>query len=262
MNNLKLITENQKLAFCLVTVAPIRSEASDSSEIVSQLLFGEPVEILKFHETWINIRTIMDGYEGHVDIKHLLPLTNKEFKNWLNDFSYQEEFTKSITTAWGKQLTSRGSFISSESTFKIGDFAFSQNVEERKFSTSLVESAKELVNVPYLWGGKSVFGIDCSGFVQLIFRLHNFNLPRDAYQQAEIGETIEFINSQPGDLAYFINKKGKIIHVGLVIGNSKIIHASGRVRIDNLTASGIFNTDYNKETHQLHFIRRVSSQMQ
>ena len=125
MNNLKLITENQKLAFCLVTVAPIRSEASDSSEIVSQLLFGEPVEILKFHETWINIRTIMDGYEGHVDIKHLLPLTNKEFKNWLNDFSYQEEFTKSITTAWGKQLTSRGSFISSESTFKIGDFAFS-----------------------------------------------------------------------------------------------------------------------------------------
>lgn len=106
-------------------------------------------------------------------------------------------------------------------------------------------------------GGKSVYGIDCSGFVQLIFRLFDFNLPRDAYQQAEIGESIEFQDSKPGDLAYFINKNGKIIHVGIIIENSNIIHASGRVRIDQLSESGIFNADYAKESHQLHSIKRI-----
>jgi hypothetical protein len=257
MNNLKLITENQKLAFCLVSVAPLRNDPNDGAEIVSQLIFGEPVEVLLFGEPWVKIRTILDGYEGFVDIKHLLPLTEKEFKKWLNEFSYQQEFTKFIIAPWGKQLISMGSLISSEPNFKIGEFHFSLHIEELKVTKSPVELAKVLLNVPYLWGGKSVFGIDCSGFVQLIFRLHDFNLPRDAYQQAEIGELIEYQDSKPGDLAYFINKNGKIIHVGILIENSNIIHASGRVRIDQLTESGIYNADYDKETHQLHCIKRV-----
>ncbi len=257
MNNLKLITENQKLAFCLVSVAPMRNDPNDGAEIVSQLVFGEPVEVLLFGEPWVKIRTILDGYEGFVDIKHLLSLTEKEFKKWLNEFSYQQEFTKFIIAPWGKQLISTGSLISSEPNFKIGEFRFTQHVEELKVTKSPVELAKELLNVPYLWGGKSVFGIDCSGFVQLILRHNDFNLPRDAYQQAEIGELIEFHDSKPGDLAYFINNKGKIIHVGMIIENSNIIHASGRVRIDQLTESGIYNADYNKETHQLHCIKRV-----
>ncbi len=257
MNNLKLISENQKLAFCLVSVAPIRSEASDGSEIVSQLLFGEPVEILKFGDPWIKIRTILDGYEGFMDIKHLLPLTEKEFKKWLSEFSYQEEFINTIHTPWGKQLTSRGSLISIDSNFKIGDFAFSHNLKAGELTLSPVDLAKELLNVPYLWGGKSIFGIDCSGFIQLIFRLFDINLPRDAFQQAEIGELVEFKDSMPGDLAYFINKNDKIIHVGLIIENENIIHASGRVRIDQLTESGIFNSDYARDTHKLHFIKRI-----
>lgn len=257
MNNLKLITENQKLGFCMVSVAPLRNDSNDSAEIVSQLLFGEPVEVLFFGEPWVKIRTILDGYEGYMDIKHLLPLTEKELKKWLNEFSYQREFNMFINTPWGKQLTSQGSLISSQQNFRIGEFNFSQQLEEKTERKSLLETAKELLNVPYLWGGKSVYGIDCSGFVQLIFRLFDFNLPRDAYQQAEIGESIEFQDSKPGDLAYFINKNGKIIHVGILIENSKIIHASGRVRIDQLTKTGIFNVDYNKETHQLHSIKRV-----
>jgi hypothetical protein len=257
MNNLKLITENQTLGFCMVSVAPLRIDSSDGAEIVSQLLFGEPIEVLLFGEPWVKIRTILDGYEGFMDIKHLFPLTEKEFKKWLNEFSYQREFTKLIFTPWGKQLTSQGSLISSEQNFRIGEFNFSQQVEEKTERKSLIEMAKELLNVPYLWGGKSVYGIDCSGFVQQIFRLFDFNLPRDAYQQAEIGEFIEFQDSKPGDLAYFINKNGKIIHVGILIENSKIIHASGRVRIDQLTKTGIFNADYDKETHQLHSIKRV-----
>lgn len=257
MNNLKLITENQKLAFCMVSVAPLRIDSNDSAEIVSQLLFGEPVEVLFHGEPWVKIRTILDGYEGFVDIKHLLAITEKESKKWLNEFSYQEEFSKVLDTPWGSQLTSRGSLISNEPSFKIGDFVFSQHFAELKGSKSIIELAKELINTPYLWGGKSVFGIDCSGFIQMIFRLLNLNLPRDAFQQAEIGELVDFQDSKPGDLAFFTNNNGKIIHVGLIIENSKIIHASGRVRIDQLTETGIYNADFVKETHKLEKIRRV-----
>jgi hypothetical protein len=259
MNNLKLITAQQKLAFCLVSVSPIRNDANDKSEIISQLVFGEPIEVISFGEPWINIRTILDGYEGFVDIKHLLPLTEKEFKKWLNHFIYQHELTNVVQTPWGNQLISRGSLISSESTFKIGDFDFFQRTTEKSVNKNLVNCAKDLLNVPYLWGGKSVFGIDCSGFAQLIFRLFEFNLPRDAYQQAEIGELVEFKDSKSGDIAFFTNANGKIIHVGIIIENSHIIHASGRVRIDQLTESGILNLDYDKETHKLHFIKRILS---
>jgi hypothetical protein len=261
MNNLKLITNHQKLAFCLVSVSPIRKDASDSSEIVSQLLFGEPIEIILFGEPWVKIQTILDGYEGYVDIKHLLPLTQKEFKKWLNEYTLQIEFTKTISTPWGDQLTSKGSFISNEKSFNIGPFIFSYSIPKIEKSISFIEQAKVFLNVPYLWGGKSVFGIDCSGYTQLIFRIFGFNLPRDAYQQAEIGEPIDFIDTKPGDLAYFVNNKGRIIHVGIIIENSQIIHASGRVRIDELTQNGIYNMDYQKETHQLHFIKRVLNEI-
>jgi cell wall-associated NlpC family hydrolase len=261
MNNLKLITKDQKLGFCLVSVAPVRIDGRDSSEIVSQLLFGEPIEVLEFGEPWLKIRTIHDGYEGFVDIKHVLPLTEKEFNRWLSGFIYQKELHQQIITPWGKQLISRGSFVSSEETFKIGSFNFTQKIVDNETKKSFIELTKELTNTPYLWGGKSVFGIDCSGFVQMIFRLFDLNLPRDAYQQAEIGELIGFNEIKPGDLAYFVNANGKIIHVGIIIENSQIIHASGRLRIDQFTETGIFNSDYNKETHQLHFVKRVLNEI-
>lgn len=157
MNNLKLITENQKLAFCMVSVAPLRNDSNDSAEIVSQLLFGEPVEVLFFSELWVKIRTILDGYEGFMDIKHLLPLTEKEFKKWLNEFSYQREFTKLISTPWGKQLTSQGSLISNEQNFKIGEHIFSQQIEKKIERKSPIEIAKGFLNVPYLWGEKCLW---------------------------------------------------------------------------------------------------------
>jgi hypothetical protein len=256
MNNLKLITKDQKFAFCMVSVAPIREDKSDRSEIVSQLLFGEPLEVILFGQSWVKIRTIHDGYEGFVDIKHLLPLTEKELKKWLKEFSFQVAFIHFIETPWGNIRTSKGSFISQDSCFQIGNFRFTHPVSS-SIELTIVDQAKELLNVPYLWGGKSIFGIDCSGFVQLIFRLNGFNLPRDAYQQAEIGELIEFEDSNLGDIAYFENSSGKIIHVGIVIEKNKIIHASGRVRIDSFTKSGILNLDYECETHRLVFIKRI-----
>ena len=257
MNNLKLITPDQKLAFCLVSVAPIRAEANDGSEIISQLLFGEPVEVIEFGEPWTKITTINDGYSGFVDVKHLLPVTEKEFKIWVKTYSYQNELIKEIKTPWGIQFTSRGSFISDEEYFKIGSFDFSHKVTELNSSKSIVQNAIELLNVPYLWGGKSIFGIDCSGFIQILFRLYGVNLPRDAYQQKELGNEVEFHDTIPGDVAFFSNSKGKIIHVGLIIEEKQIIHASGRVRIDELTCNGIYNKDYQKETHNLCVIKRI-----
>lgn len=257
MNNTKLITPEQKLAFCLVSVSPIRIDTSDTSEIVSQLLFGEPIEIISYGEPWVRIKTIYDGYEGCVDIKHLLPLTDKEFKKWVKEFVYQTEFLKTINTPWGKQVISIGSFVCNECNFKIGEFEFSQKKSDPSIKKLIIDYSLDLLNVPYLWGGKSVYGIDCSGFVQMIFRLIGYNLPRDAYEQGESGETIEYEDIQAGDLAFFSNSKGKINHVGILISKNKIIHASGRVRIDEFNFSGIYNHDYKKQTHVLFSLKRI-----
>ena len=117
--------------------------------------------------------------------------------------------------------------------------------------------SKSLLNTPYLWGGRGPFGIDCSGFSQLIFRLCGIKLPRDAYQQAELGEIIKPTKSIKGDLAFFENNMGKINHVGIVLEKNKIIHSSGKVRIDELNDNGIYNSDSKSITHSLAYIKRL-----
>ena len=141
--------------------------------------------------------------------------------------------------------------MGSEVTFETSSPTRGHNLSE-----SIVNCAKEFLNVPYLWGGKSFFGIDCSGFTQIIYKIHGIKIPRDTYQQAEMGEALTFIEeAKPGDLAFFENSEGRIIHVGFILADQKIIHAHGKVRIDSLDSSGIFNKDQNKHTHKLRFIR-------
>jgi len=114
------------------------------------------------------------------------------------------------------------------------------------------------LNAPYLWGGRSPFGIDCSGFTQVIYKLNGFKLPRDASQQATIGETLSFIEeSESGDLAFFDNEEGNIIHVGIMLENNNIIHASGKVRIDKIDHQGIFNSETNTYSHRLRLIKKI-----
>ncbi|SDL94151.1 C40 family peptidase [Chryseobacterium taihuense] len=232
---------------CIVTVAPVRAESSDKSEIVTEILFGESADILEVNKNWTKIKMHYDGYEGWMDTKQIKPVSEEYLANRKTTI-ITEDFA-SIMTNDGKTLLSMGS----EVEYPAVASRRSHDVRE-----SIALTAKEFLNIPYLWGGKSFFAVDCSGFTQLVYKIHNIKLPRDAYQQAEVGELLSFVEeSKPGDLAFFENSEGRIIHVGIMLDNQKIIHASGKVRIDTLDSSGIFNKELNKHTHKLRVIKSV-----
>lgn len=129
---------------------------------------------------------------------------------------------------------------------------------ETDIRRSIIHDAEELIETPYLWGGRTQWGIDCSGFVQLVYRLSGLLMPRDASEQAKHGNTMSFISeAKPGDLAFFDNEDGNIIHVGIVYSPSEIIHASKKVRIDKIDHNGIYNDELKKYTHQLRVMKNV-----
>lgn len=232
---------------CIVTVAPVRAEGSDKAEIVTQILFGESADILEVNKNWTKIKMHYDGYEGWMDTKQIKTVTDEELAN--RKVTVITEDFSSVIMNDGKTLLSMGSEV---------EFPAVVSRRSHDIRESVALAAKEFINVPYLWGGKSFFAVDCSGFTQLVYKIHNIKLPRDAYQQAEIGETLSFVEeSQPGDLAFFENAEGKIIHVGIMLENQKIIHASGKVRIDTLDSTGIFNKEMNKHTHKLRVIKSL-----
>lgn len=254
-DKIKWLEPQQRYAFCALSVVPVREEPKDSAQQVTQLLFGEPVEILAYGQPWLKIRSFLDAYEGFIDHKQVLALTEKDLRRWLEASIYSNEQYQTINGPFGTQILSGGSRIGNLRAFSIGDFNYTAEQEPK--SIDAWAYAMSFLNAPYLWGGKSIFGIDCSGFVQNIFRQLDFNLPRDAYQQAEIGNLVAFEERQPLDLAFFKNANGKIHHVGIVGPNSQILHASGQVRLDQLTAAGIFNGAAADFTHSLYEIRRL-----
>ncbi|MBK1898176.1 C40 family peptidase [Chryseobacterium paridis] len=232
---------------CIVTVAPVRAENSDKAEIVTEILFGESADILEVEKNWTKIKMHYDGYEGWMDTKQIKPVSDEDLAK--RKVTLITEDFSSVLTNDGKTLLS----IGSEVEFPAVASRRSHDIRE-----SIALTAKEFLNVPYLWGGKSFFAVDCSGFTQLVYKIHDIKLPRDTYQQAEIGEPLTFVEeSQPGDLAFFENPEGKIIHVGIMLENQKIIHASGKVRIDTLDSTGIFNKEMNSHTHKLRVIKNV-----
>ncbi|SFI94449.1 SH3 domain-containing protein [Kaistella treverensis] len=224
---------------CTVSVAALRSEPSQRAEMTSQLLYGETIKILANEGKFLKIQMDFDQYEGWVDAQQISEISENENKTIV-----QETFLNYLTSE-GEILLSIGSEIKAENPA----------VEQPK---NIIETAMKFLNVPYLWSGRSFFGIDCSGFVQLVYKVHGIALPRDAYQQAVIGEVLSFVEeSRPGDLAFFENSEGQIVHVGILLNNFEIIHAFGKVRIDALDTTGIFNKDLNRHTHKLRFIRNI-----
>ena len=230
---------------CTVSVAAIRAEQSHQSEMTSQLLYGETVEILQNKGKFLKVKMHFDGYEGWIDSQQIAEISDDYFNERKTELVANT--VQMYNTSQGPILLSMGSEVNSEKT----DPVF-LNLE------TMSETAKQFLNVPYLWSGRSFFGIDCSGFVQLIYKAHGISLPREAQQQSEVGEVLSFVEeSKPGDLAFFEDEEGRICHVGMMLTDHEIIHASGKVRIDSLDSTGIFNKELNKHTHKLRFLRSI-----
>ena len=243
--------------YCYVSVSPVRAENRDQSEIVTQLLFGEVVTVLEQSAPWVKISSIADGYEGWVDIKHIKKLTSKEMRRWLEGLDYVRNRERLLQTPWGKQWICRGSFVpAGEQHFNIGNDHFEWLDPEAPQFEDIWSCALNYLNAPYLWGGKTPYGIDCSGFTQAVYRFFDINLPRDASQQVLDGSEVEFEEIEKGDLAFFHNDSGKITHVGILDDEGHILHASGHVRRDFFTKDGIVHNETGSVTHQLSIIKR------
>ena len=123
---------------------------------------------------------------------------------------------------------------------------------------SIADTTMKFINSPYIWGGRVPSGLDCSGFTQLVYKIQGTPIPRDSWQQAEVGKIIDFIDqAEPGDLVFFDNDRGKIAHVGMILSRGLVIHSSGRVRIDTIDHQGIFKPEINGYSHKLRTIRRI-----
>ena len=245
-------------AYCKISISPVRAEPKDQSEIITQLLFGEIISVVELNEPWAKITTHSDRYEGYIDFKHYKKLSEKEAKQWQNGLHFQKERERLISSPWGNQRICRGSFISSNSgSFRIGQDEFSFLDAATTNTYTAIELARDYINTPYLWGGKSPFGIDCSGLIQVIYRILDVNFPRDASEQVDLGIDVNFEDISADDLAFFSNKAGKVTHVGILDGTGGIIHAAGHVRLDEFTKDGIVHSDSGVLTHRLTCIRRV-----
>jgi gamma-D-glutamyl-L-lysine dipeptidyl-peptidase len=250
-------------AINLLSVISMRKEPAHRSEMVSQLLFGEYVEILEEDENFVRVKCLYDGYEGWVQANQLTRVgevltTSKYISSWIEEISINGR-NKNIPMCSSVYSTEQGKvlFGQAEVNYFMDDDSFWNSSEMKMTKSSLKEVYKKFMDTPYLWGGKSVFGIDCSGFVQQVFKMFGVKLLRDAYLQAEQGVTIaNLTETKLGDLAFFQNENGKVIHVGIIFENNQIVHASGKVRIDMIDKNGIVNSETGKRTHQLHSMRR------
>ncbi|BCY29180.1 C40 family peptidase [Flavobacterium okayamense] len=248
---------------CNLAIVPVRLEPSDRSEQVTQLLFGEHFTILEQQQKWSKIKITFDNYEGWIDNKQYQEISEKQF-NSLNEIPIvlSADLIEFISSPKNELLPiSIGSSLSflNDDSININNFSF-EGIRTCgiKPKSDLVKTAYMYLNAPYLWGGKTPFGIDCSGFTQMVYKLNGYNLLRDASQQATQGEVLSFIEeSEPGDLAFFDNEDGNIIHVGIMLDNNYIIHASGKVRIDRLDHLGIYNAETNRHTHKLRVIKKI-----
>jgi gamma-D-glutamyl-L-lysine dipeptidyl-peptidase len=245
---------------CAVPVAPIRSAPSHKSEITTELIFGETATLLEEDQGWKKIRCAYDQYEGWCHASQIIRSANVHLQpkktftaDWINTVNVNGvdmhvplgsslETFSSNTAIWNSlQVTYNGSVFEAEN-----------------FSPAALRNiAFKYLNTAYLWGGKSVFGIDCSGFSQSVFRFFNMPLPRDAWQQALDGAVVGFLQEAScGDLAFFDNDEGRIVHVGILLNDHEIIHSSGKVRVDKIDSMGIINTDTGERSHKLRIIKR------
>jgi gamma-D-glutamyl-L-lysine dipeptidyl-peptidase len=249
---------------CVVPVSPIRREASHKTEMISQLVFGETCVVNgQGSGEWVRIKARYDGYVGWCQASHLVDISEKIFSGhtneltmgWISHVKYNKEV----------MAVPSGSCLSA---FNKGSADWNGNMVSYQGRTWKIAAAKreepviralacQFMNTAYLWGGKTIFGVDCSGFTQTVFRFLGIPLLRDAWQQAGQGEPVGSLGEAIcGDLAFFDNPEGKISHVGILFSGSEIIHASGKVRVDSIDGSGIILPGKTERSHQLKMVKR------
>ncbi|MVO10729.1 SH3 domain-containing protein [Flavobacterium sp. TP390] len=248
---------------CNLAIIPLRLEPSDRSEQVSQLLFGDHFTIIEQLDKWVKIETAFDNYIGWIDNKQFQTISEKQFHSIeQSPMVLNGDLIEYISTPKNQlipiPLGSCLSFLDNEQ-INTENYSFEGiKICGIKDKSNLVKTAFMYLNAPYLWGGKTPFGIDCSGFTQMVYKLNGYKILRDASEQATQGEALSFIEeSEPGDLAFFDNEEGNIIHVGIMMDDNYIIHASGKVRIDRLDHLGIYNAETNRHTHKLRVIKKI-----
>ena len=247
---------------CSLSIVPVRKDPSDRSEMTSQWLFGETGEVLERQDKWSRVRFDHDGYEGWVDNKQIAPCltpnTDPDLRV-MDQTSIVDLGDRQVLLPYGAVLPfyTNGAILWQDRRVPVNAVTNQSVAGDRSELIDIY--AHPFIGAPYLWGGRTPTGVDCSGLTQMLFMLMGIYLPRDAAQQAEDGDAVDLIDlAEPGDLAFFDNAEGRIVHVGVVLSDRRILHASGRVRIDTLDQQGIFNTELQGYTHQLRLVKRMA----
>ena len=243
---------------CNLGIVPMRFEPSDKSELVSQVLYGEGFKVLEKRKKWSRIRIAFDKYEGWIDNKQYLEINEDDYKSLVKAQPILSTDLLEFVSDDRNNIFTIPLGVSLNGLELLSHKFDGNKLSETQDKSDLIKTAFLYLNAPYLWGGKTPFGIDCSGFTQMVYKINGFKLKRDASQQAAQGEALSFIEeSETGDLAFFDNAEGDIIHVGIIMEDNYIIHAHGKVRIDRLDHSGIYNVETNTHTHKLRVIKKV-----
>ena len=268
-----------KYAICLQPYIPMRKTAEESAEMVSQMLFGDTFQILDEQPRWYFVQRDFDGYQGWIDFKTATIIEPKEYNKYVaesenalllrlpyNPVTRTMEGVSGVShLSWGSRIFNMDDtgvmFNMNDIRFDVPNMTYVEPVKASTMSRKacskyILQQAQLLLNVPYLWGGISAFGVDCSGFIQTLFRFIGIALPRDASQQYKVGTEVSFADAEIGDLAFFGND-GKVSHVGLVADNGRILHVSGLLHFDKLTEEGIYRESLKEYTHKLIGIKRI-----
>lgn len=247
----------------ITAVAPLRAEPSHRSEMTSQLLFGELVDDLESKGDFVRVKNRYDGYEGWCQRRQLAAMEESQFTY---PTRYSQNTEDYVLVNGTKIILSPGSVCfgsGSGEVLKMGKYSFEFHLQDEKelgFSSpadAVVHYAKLFLGTPYLWGGRGRYGIDCSGLSQTAYKLAGKFLPRDSGPQSQEGEVVNLLQeARPGDLAFFDNDEGKIVHVGILLSANEIIHASASARIDPIDSYGIVHKEEGERTHKLRIIKR------